>query len=130
MSMRNDINDAVGACYQAAEESGWWTDAETGGDVRNWPEKFFMLWVATKLALVHSEVSEGLEAQRKSLMDDKLPHRLGLEVELADAVIRIFDLAGGLGYDLGGAIEEKLAYNAKRADHKIDHRSASGGKKF
>lgn len=124
------INIVVAKCYDAANESGWWTDAETGGDVRNWPEKFFMLWVATKLALVHSEVSEGLEAQRKGLKDAKLPLRDGLEVELADAVIRIFDLAGGLGFDLGGAIEEKLAYNAKRADHKIDHRACTGGKKF
>jgi len=32
--------------------------------------------------------------------------------------------------DLGGALEEKLAYNAKRADHKVDHRAAAGGKKF
>lgn len=28
MSMRNDINDAVGNCYQAANESGWWLDAK------------------------------------------------------------------------------------------------------
>jgi NTP pyrophosphatase (non-canonical NTP hydrolase) len=131
MSVTTDsINIVVAKCYAAAHESGWWTDAETGEDVRQWPEKFFMLWVATKLALIHSETSEALEAQRKDLMDDKLPHRKGLEVELADAVIRIFDLAGGLGMDLGGAIEEKLAYNAKRADHKIDHRAATGGKKF
>lgn len=53
-----------------------------------------------------------------------------LEVELADAVIRIFDTAGGLGLDLPGALAEKLAYNARRQDHKPDARKAEGGKKF
>ena len=118
------------ACHEAAVKSGWWIDTETGEDVRNWPPKFFKLWVGTKLALVHSEVSEGLEGHRKNLMDDKLPHRPMLEVELADAIIRAFDLAGGLGMDLGGAIAEKLAYNAQREDHKIENRVAEGGKGY
>lgn len=46
----------VSVCNGAAETSGWWLDAETGEDVREWPNKFFILWVATKLALIHSEV--------------------------------------------------------------------------
>jgi hypothetical protein len=108
----------------------WWRDPETGGDVRDWPPVFFKLWVGTKLALVHSEISEGLEGHRKDLMDDKLPTHKMLEVELADAVIRIFDLAGGLGFDLGGTIAEKLVYNAQRADHKIENRIAEGGKAY
>jgi NTP pyrophosphatase (non-canonical NTP hydrolase) len=120
----------VHTCYQAAFASGWWIDAETGEDVRDWPKKFFMLWVGTKLALVHSEVSEGLEGYRKNLMDDKLPHRPMFEVELADAVIRICDLAGGLNMDLGGAIVEKLAFNAQRPDHKAENRATENGKKF
>ena len=52
------------------------------------------------------------------------------ELELADAVIRIFDYAGGFGYDIEGAIFDKLAYNAKRADHKPENRIKEGGKKF
>lgn len=67
-----------------------------------------------KIALVHSELSEALEADRKNLMDDKLPDRPGREVELADAMIRIFDLAGRYGMDLGGALVAKIAYNASR----------------
>ncbi len=40
-----------------------------------------------------------MEGERKDLMDDKLPHRKMAEVELADALIRIFDYAGAYGYD-------------------------------
>lgn len=67
-----------------------------------------------KIALVHSELSEALEADRKNLQDDKLPDRHGREVELADAMIRIFDLAGRYDMDLGGALVAKIAYNASR----------------
>lgn len=69
------------------------------------------------LALITYEVSEALEADRKDLMDDKLPARKGLEVELADALIRILDMAGGLKLDLGGAMIEKLEFNRSR-EHK------------
>lgn len=86
--------------------------------------------IGEKLMLIVSELAEAMEGHRKNLMDDKLPHRPMLEVELADALIRIFDLAGGLGLDLGGAFEEKLAYNATRADHKLENRLLPNGKKY
>lgn len=115
-------------CHHAA--ANWWIDTETGEDVRTWPAKFFKLWVASKLMLIVTEIAEGMEGHRKSKMDDHLPHRTMLEVELADGVIRICDLAGGLGFDLGGAIAEKLTYNAQRLDHRLEHRNAVGGKAF
>jgi hypothetical protein len=71
-----------------------------------------------------------MEGFRKGLMDDKLTHRPMLEVELADAVIRIFDLAGGIGLDVAGAIAEKLLVNATREDHKLENRVKAGGKAF
>lgn len=86
--------------------------------------------VGEKLALVHSEVSEALEAYRKDLPDDHLPDRLGIEVELADAVIRIMGLASHLSLDVAGAIIEKAAYNDTRADHKPENRRAAHGKRF
>jgi NTP pyrophosphatase (non-canonical NTP hydrolase) len=68
----------------------------------------------TLIALMHSELSEALEADRKNLMDDKLTHRSGLEVELADCLIRILDFCGHRGFDIQGAVDEKLAYNRTR----------------
>lgn len=109
------------ACHNAALASGWWSDENGNLKPYNTGEK---------LMLIVSEIAEGMEGDRKGLKDDHLPHREMLEVELADAVIRIFDLAGRKGYDLGSAITEKLAYNAQRADHKPAARAAVGGKKY
>jgi NTP pyrophosphatase (non-canonical NTP hydrolase) len=100
----------------------WWLDLKSGQRLdRNKGEL---------LALIHSEVSECLEGERKNLMDDHLPHRRMAEVELADILIRVLDYAGGFGYDLGGAFVEKMAFNAERADHKHEQRVLADGKKF
>ena len=114
-------------CHSAASEAGWWNCPVTGE--RSTPE-FIEQMVPTKLMLIVSEVAEAMEAHRKGLKDSHLPERSGVEVELADAVIRIFDLAGALRFDLGGAIAEKMAYNAQRADHKPEARAAAVGKKY
>lgn len=112
-------------CHGLAAKSGWWNDKQTGERLK--PEQ---INVAEKLCLIHSEVSEAMEGHRKNLMDDKLPHRKMLEVELADALIRIHDLAGFLGLDLAGATIEKLAFNQQRPDHKMENRLKEGGKAF
>lgn len=120
-------------CHGASRAAGWWQHHDLGDLavlVRRDSSRVGKALVAEKLCLIHSEISEGMEGHRKGKMDDHLPHRTMLEVELADAVIRIADLAGVLGLDLGGAIAEKMAYNARRPDHKPEARAAAGGKAY
>jgi NTP pyrophosphatase (non-canonical NTP hydrolase) len=82
------------------------------------------------LMLMVSEIAEGMEGERKDLMDDHLPNRKMIEVELADAVIRILDYAAGFGYDVAEAMQEKLEYNSKREDHRYEARNSANGKKW
>ena len=127
------VNNLVGACHGASKGSGWWNDVVTEQDYVvevNSGTRLGNALVAEKLALIHSEISEAMEGHRKGLRDDKLPHRIAIEVELADAVIRIADLAGALGLDLGGAIVEKMEYNSVRPDHKVENRIKTGGKAY
>jgi NTP pyrophosphatase (non-canonical NTP hydrolase) len=109
-------------CFGASTAAGWHHDPATGQPIeRN---------VGEMLMLMVSEIGEAMEAHRKSLMDDKLPHRLGIEVELADAFIRICDFAGRHGLDLGGAVVEKIQFNMRRIDHTPEARLAEGGKAY
>lgn len=108
-------------CHETANNAGWYRNPETGEFIeRNFGEV---------VALMHSELSEALEAHRKGLMDNHLPNRSGIEVEFADCIIRIMDTAAALKLDLPGAIIEKNRYNQTRADHKLEAR-ANGGKKY
>lgn len=114
------LNIASSEIYSENVTRGWYTDVATGEPkVRNIPEL---------LCLIHSEISEGLEGYRKNALDTHLVERPMLEVELADALIRIFDLAGYQRLDLGGAFVEKLIYNRSRADHILENRKLEGGK--
>ena len=102
--------------------AGWYDNPHTGRRVdRN---------VGEMLALIHSEVSEALEGHRRCKFDEHLPHRAAIEVELADVLLRVLDLAGYLRLDLGAALVEKWAYNTKRIDHMHSQRTDAGGKAF
>jgi len=97
--------------HTLAVEKGWWPKDKKS---RNEPEL---------LCLIHSELSEALEAYRNSNPpDSKTPEFSSIEVELADAVIRIMDYSQAFGYDVSGAILAKHNYNLSRS-----HRH--GGKK-
>lgn len=119
-SVYNGIEDLQTICHNLAKKSGWWD----GVDVKD------KNVLGTKIALMHSELSEALEGVRKGLNDSHLTDRSAEEVELADCIIRIFDYAGARNLDLTTAIIDKLAYNQQRADHTREHRAAEGGKKF
>lgn len=83
-------------CHKTAFDKGFWTEDHVG----------------IKIALMHSELSEALEAAR--LKDDTLKLPLIME-ELADCVIRIFDFAGRHGAELFAmALLEKIEVNKKR----------------
>lgn len=72
--------------------------------------------VGMKLALIHSEISEALEALREGKIAayDKDGKPEGMTTEIADAIIRALHLGGLLGLDIEDAIERKMAYNEKR----------------
>jgi hypothetical protein len=120
LSAAKGLEDAQLLCHLLSRKSGWWEGLDP-------MDKHVF---GTKIALIHSEISEAMEGGRKSKMDDHLPERRAEEVELADALIRIFDLAGARDLDLAGAVMQKLVYNQHRADHKPENRAKEGGKGF
>lgn len=113
------LNGLRDECHAAAAK--WWHTPDGKRLERNKGEL---------LMLIVSEVAEAMEGERKNLMDDKLPHRRMAEVELVDALIRIFDYAGAFGYDLDGAYREKMGFNAVREDHTYEARARADGKQW
>lgn len=115
------LNSIAARVHEANKK--WWTDLSTG----EYPIKRN---IGELLMLSTSELAEALEGHRKNLMDDKLPHRRMFDVEIVDTFIRLFDIAGGLIPEFGEIFEEKMAYNANREDHTIEHRLSQHGKKY
>lgn len=120
--VKNYLNSLRDVCHGDSVASGWYTNIANGEKlIRNKGEQ---------LMLIVSEIAEAMEGERKCLKDDHLPDRTMAEVELADAVIRILDYCGANNYDISGAIFDKLSYNRKRADHKIENRVKEAGKSW
>ena len=85
--------------YTIAKSKGWWDKPRNDGEM---------------IALMHSELSEGLEAIRKNLTSDHLPDFKGIEEELADVIIRIMDYAESRELKVAEAIFAKIRFNEGR----------------
>ncbi|MCX5706853.1 MAG: hypothetical protein NTW13_04245 [Candidatus Omnitrophica bacterium] len=95
------INSLIKLCHGIAQSKGWWQNERNDGEL---------------IALMHSELSEALEAMRAHGTKDNIAE------ELADCCIRIFDYCGARDIDLDKILIKKIEYNKTRP-----HRH---GKKF
>ncbi len=69
----------------------------------------------TRVALIHSELSEALEGFRQgNPASEHIPTYSAIEEELADVIIRIMDLSAEKGYRVAGAVIAKMAFNTTR----------------
>lgn len=103
----NAINKASMECFNNSFSHGFWDEFIDGQD----PLTFYEHAIPIKLALIHSEVSEALEGDRNGIAADE---KGGLGEELADVVIRVFDLAAAQGIAIGSVIAHKMEVNASR----------------
>jgi hypothetical protein len=104
------IDEAAQRINQTAHDKGWYNHPDTNEPItRNFGEV---------VALMHSELSEALEAWRENLpavFADGYGKPEGWAVELVDCVIRIFDTLHENKIDIADTMAMKMAYNDKRA---------------
>lgn len=105
-----NLNELCRRSHAMAVEKGFWDQTvEDPGRLTH---------LGSKIALIHSEVTEALEEYRaghpidETRLEDGKPEGFG--VELADVIIRVCDLAEHAGVNLGALVNLKMRYNATR----------------
>lgn len=116
--------------HMNAMNKGFWDDVHQIKDIirehtEQWPEgqkltfrsRLDAMIMAEKIALEHSELSEALEAARKdpNAPDRDCPAFKAIEIERADAIIRILEVSRHEGHRIGEAIIAKHKFNQGRA---------------
>jgi len=97
-----DLNYLAREIYLMVKSKGFWEE----GTNRNKGEM---------IALIHSELSEALEGSRHGNLPDKhCPEFKSVNIEMADAIIRILDFCHGFNIDIGAAVAAKMEYNEGR----------------
>lgn len=97
------LNDYAATIHLIAVKHGWWEKERNFGEM---------------LALMHSEISEALEAHREHrpafYIDSESQKPEGWAVELVDCMIRILDTLEETGLDIDKIMSLKIAYNDTR----------------
>jgi NTP pyrophosphatase (non-canonical NTP hydrolase) len=109
---RMPIMEVADSCYEFNIKAGWWTDINTGKPLERNRKEI--------ISLIVSEIFEALDAERKGEPNDKhLPKHKAFVVEMADALIRVFDYSGRYHIDFFGNFLKYVAKKENKQVHEV-----------
>lgn len=120
-----NLNEQCLNFHNESARRGWWDELievqnHLPGHLKGKVEAWFL---ATKIALIHSEASELLEGLRTGNFENE-------GEEAADIFIRLADYCGRRNIALGSNVSAKATVNRVRKDHDPEARKKPGGKSF